>query len=147
MVAVFTFIDINGQQFTVNVGEELAFSEHTLNQATFTHASKYVWWTEILSHAKRQLQSQETAFDLLNAQLGNRAREAISAQGGKPTKDNVNDWVLTQEEYGKAKAELDWWANRVFQLQYVVKAWEQRGNSLIQAGAQYRKEMDSYNIK
>lgn len=145
MVAVLKFIDLNGQEFEVDLKEELAFSEHTLNQATFTHASKYVWWTEVLAHAKRQLSAQDTAMDLLLAQLGNQAREAIKAQGDKPTKDSVNDYIKVLPEYIEAKHALDWWTTRVFQLQYIVKAWEQRGSALIQAGAQYRKEMDVHN--
>lgn len=147
MVAVLSFVDQAGELFEVDIKEELAFSEHTLNQATFTHASKYVWWTEILSHAKRHLDSANTAMDLLEAQLGNQARDVIGQTGTKPTKDAVHDYVVTQQAYIDGKANLDWWANRVFQLQYIVKAWEQRGSALIQAGAQYRKEMDSYNIK
>lgn len=140
-VAVMHFVKATGESLDIDVGEQLAMSEATFNQDLLSQPARYAWWATILQQAREREKEASLAADVTKAKLGNEARVELPKMGQKPTAGNVEDWVLVQKEYHDAITTLNWWDNRVFQLNYIVKAFEQRNNALTQLGASIRADV------
>lgn len=139
-VVTMSFVGYDGVEFTMDLRIEMAMSEHTLNQCLLEQPGKYAWWATVYSDAKAVLEQEEFNLSILEAELGNEARDVIESQGGKATVANVKDYVLVQPQYKELKGSVIWWRGHVSKLKYVVGAFEQRSNSLAQLGAQLRAD-------
>lgn len=146
-VATLQFVDNAGQPFVKDLKEELSFSEHTYNQDLMSQAPSYAWWSSVYVHAKQYLESSKLKLELVEADLGKHFRTVIETEGKKPTKDMITERIHTAPEYKEAREVNIWWETRVLQLQYVVKALEQRNNALTQFGAQMRSEIQSQHMR
>lgn len=144
-VATMDFKDASGQVFTMDLQQELSFSEHTFNQDLMNQASRYAWWSSVYIHAKQFLESARLNLEKVSAEVAIHQRSTLEAQGKKFTKDVVTDYVSTSAEYLEARNILMFWDARVNSLNFILKAFDQRNTSLTQFGAQYRRELDSQN--
>lgn len=139
------FVDQAGQPFTVDLTQELSFSEHTYNQDLMSQASKYVWWSSVYTSAKQFLDNAKLELEGIEAELSIDIRNRLNKEGKKFTKDVVADEVHTSEKYQLARERIIFWDTRVAQLNFILKAFDQRSNALAQLGAQTRREMDLQN--
>jgi len=136
-------IDANGTFTEYDMQEVLNINEHDLNNEIKLQPSKYVYWSSILEQIRGYLESAELAEEKLKAELYEVARDTLIAGGTpKPTKDQIDSWILRQEEYTNAKANTIAYRKFVKQLTFVVKSLEQRHSMLVQLSALKRDQME-----
>lgn len=139
------FVDQIGNPFTIDLVQELSFSEHTFNQDLMSQASKYAWWASVYTGAKQFLDNAKLELEGIEAELSIAIRSQFNKEGRKYTKDVVADEVHTTTKYQEARERIIFWETRVAQLNFVLKAFDQRSNALAQLGAQTRREMEMNN--
>lgn len=138
--------DANGEFYDYNLKEELSINEHDLYTEFGQQPVKYVYWSSILEQVRGYLESATLNEEVVRANMYEPARVALMANGTpKPTKDQIEAWIINQEEWVKAKNEVLIYTKFVKQLQYIVKALEQRKDMLIQIGADSRKDKEYEN--
>lgn len=138
-VAKLSFRDSQGEIFTIDIQEELSMSEATFSDDLVKQPARYAWWGTVLSQTKEKLRESEDNMTFIRAQASNEARKVL----GKPTVKAVDDFVESEDQYREAKEDYLWWSGRVDMIQYVVRAYEQRMNALVQLGAQLRHQLDN----
>lgn len=135
--------DVNGQFVEYDLKEQLTINEYDLQSEFKLQASKYVYWASILEQVRGYLESSELTEEQTRAQLYEPARIAlINAGTAKPTKDQVEAWILQQEEYISARQQVLIYNKYVKHLQYIVKAFEQRRDMMQQIGADKRRQTE-----
>lgn len=138
--------DANGSFVEHDLKAELVIDKNNLAEEFKLQPSKYVYWASILEQVRAYLEAAQFTEDKTKADLYEPARLAI-IQGGtpKPTKDQIESWVWRQDVYLEAKQQVMVYSKFVKQLQYVVKAFEQRRDMLTQIGADMRKQKEYEN--
>lgn len=135
--------DSNNQAYEYDLKAELQINEHNLQAEFKEQASKYVYWTSILEQLRGYQESAELQEERVRANLYEQGRLALINEGSaKPTKDQVEAWLMRQEPYVQAREQVLAYSKFVRQLQYVVKAFEQRRDMLTQIGADQRKQKE-----
>lgn len=136
-IAVLNFVNQNGEPFSYDLKQELAFSDATLMLDMEAQPAKYAWWTSILERARIKMKHSEDNLDYVRATISNQVR----AEGSVKTVAAVTDAVIVNASYQSALAELRYWQGEVDMLVYVVKSFEQRERMLMQKSAQLRKSL------
>ncbi|WWO58998.1 hypothetical protein [Listeria phage 20422-1] len=136
-------IDGNGQVTELDLEKELRVNEYSMQEEFLNQAPKYIYWASILEKVRMYQESASLALEVVGAQMNEKARDYYKTVDTKPTKDQVEAYILQQEEYQVAYKQLLTYNHLVKQLQYVVKAFEQRKDMLIQYGADLRKNKDN----
>lgn len=145
-VAKMSFVGTDGVEFTLDLLEELAMSEQTLNQDLLGQSGKYAWWASVTQQTKEKLAEADLQLEIVQASASNDVRTEFATKGAKvPSQATIMDRILTDQGYLDARSNVRWWTERVGMLMYIMKAFEQRSNALAQIGAQIRREKD--NIK
>lgn len=135
--------DVNGQFVEYDLKEQLAINEHDLQTEFKQQASKYVYWASILEQVRGYLEAAELVEEQTRAGLYEPARVALINSGTpKPTKDQVESWILQQEKYIGTKHQVLIYSKYVKHLQYIVKAFEQRRDMMQQIGADKRRQTE-----
>lgn len=143
-VAKMAFIGTDGVEFTLDLLEELAMSEQTLNQDLLGQPGKYAWWASVAQQTKEKLAEANLRLEMVQAGASNKVRTDYASQGGKaPSQATIMDNILTDPNYLDARKDVNWWTERVGMLTYIMKSFEQRSNALAQIGAQIRREKDN----
>lgn len=138
--------DANGTFADYDLTEELRIDDMNLYEEFKLQPSKYVYWTAILEQVRAYLETAQFTEDRTKAELYEPARITIIQEGTpKPTKDQIEAWIWRQEVYLDAKKQVMTYSKFVKQLQYVVKAFEQRRDMLTQIGADKRKQKEYEN--
>lgn len=133
-------IDYNGQMTTYSVSQELAVNEQNYQQEFIRQPAKYAFWSAVLQQAKYVLAAQESRLEKVHAQVYNKVNTALLKEGMRPTKDLIEAQIVLDDEYQKAKSQVETCEYSVSQVQYLVKAFEQRKDMLVQFGADMRKD-------
>lgn len=132
--------DANGEVREYNLNQELVINEYNLQEEFRLQPSKYVFWSSVLEQVRGYQESAQLQEERVRADLYEKARQSLIEGGSpKPTKDQIEAWIIRQEEYVKAREQVLGYSNFVRQLQYVVKAFEQRRDMLTQVGADKRR--------
>lgn len=135
--------DANGEYREYDLQEELQINEHNLDNEIKLQPGKYVYWSSILEQLRAYLEAAELKEEHLKAQLYEMAREALIQAGTpKPTKDQIDSWILRQETYKEAQQQTLTYHRFVKQVNYVVKALEQRHTMLVQLSALKRDQLE-----
>lgn len=136
-------VDDNGETVQFSLREELRINEMNVQQEFLEQSSKYVYWTSILERVRLYQESSKLHAEIARADLYEPCRSALINTGiPKPTKDQVDAKILQDEDYIRKLEALNTYDHLVKQLQFVVRAFEQRKDMLIQFGADKRKEQD-----
>lgn len=135
--ATLDFVDENGEPFTINLLEQLAFSDATLMGDMEKQPGRYAWWASVLERAKQRQRSAEDNLEYLSSLLSNEFRKEI----GKASVAVIKDNVVSTDKYQEALQELRYWEGEVGMLSYAVKSFEQRERMLMQKSAQLRKSL------
>lgn len=123
-------IDETGSFQEINLQEELAINENELDREMLEQPSKYVYWSSILEKIRYFKEDAELQLELLIGELDRKAREELSKNGGKPTKDAVDAYIKRTEEYKQQKTQCNYYDYLVRRIQFIVKAFEQRKDML-----------------
>lgn len=135
--------DVNGEFHEYDMKEELVINDHDLYNEFSQQPVKYMYWTSVLEQVRAYLESSILSEETVRADLYEPARMALIGSGtAKPTKDQIESWIIKQDQWVTAKNEVLVYTKYVKQLQYVVKAYEQRKDMLIQIGADSRKDKE-----
>ena len=133
-------VDYNGQMTTYSVSRELAVNEENYQQEFIKQPAKYAFWSAVLQQAKYVLASQQSKLEKVHAQLYNEVYTTLSKEGMRPTKDLIEAQIILEDPYQEAQAQVESCEYSVSQVQYLVKAFEQRKDMLVQFGADMRKD-------
>lgn len=138
-----TITGANGESTTYDLREELKVNDFNVVNEFLEQPSKYVYWSSILERVKMFKESAELKAETYKASIYEPSRLSLVDAGiNKPTKEQVNAVILSDENYIKLLEDINTYNYLVGQLTYVVKAFEQRRDMLIQYGADLRKARD-----
>lgn len=135
-------VDQTGKHTVYNIDNELMLNDNNYQQEFLLQASKYGFWSDKLTIAHRQVSGAEQEADLLHAQLYNKAYLELAKTKTRPTKDMVEASITQDKDYQKALEKVTDYTFVENQLKFIVKAFEQRKDMLIQYGAEARKDKD-----
>lgn len=136
-------VDANGEITEYDLREELIINEHNLNDDILSQSAKYVYWTSILAQVKGFLEASELAVEQVRAHLYDKGWEHYTLKGiKKPTKDQIEAFITMQVDYIDARQQLIAYQEHELRLRYIVRAFEQRKDMLVQISADNRKQMD-----
>lgn len=135
----FTIIDKNNNKQKVNVHEDLKIDEININQEFMEQSSRYAWYANLLEIVRRYSEAEQRKLETLGSQLNLNIRQAYEQQGKKPTKDMIESSIYIDQNYQQQLKNVEEWVYKMKQLQYIVKAFEQRVNALTHLGAEQRK--------
>lgn len=138
-----TVIDQNGNKETVNLQEELVIDEHNIGEELHNQPRKYVYYTSLLEKVRAYLESADLALEMEHARLYEPSRVHVLENTGKnPTKDQISSHIMNQTSFQEKKEQVVILESSVKNLQYVVKAFEQRKDMLIQLSTRDRKQRE-----
>jgi hypothetical protein len=135
-------LDSTGKSTIFNINEELMVNINNYQQEFLDQARKYSFWSDKLTIAHRQVSGASQKVDLLHAELYSKAYLNLAKTKMRPTKDLVEASILQDKEYQKALDDVTQYTFVENQLKFIVKAFEQRKDMLIQYGAEMRKDKD-----
>lgn len=135
-----TIIDSNGNKKTVDLQDELVIDQYNIEKELYEQPKKYVYYTSLLEKVRAYLESAELALDVEHANLYEPSRASLQQEtGSKPTKDQIESRILSDETYREKKEQVAILEGSVKNLYYIVKAFEQRKDMLIQLSTHERK--------
>ena len=140
-----TVVDYNGEATTYSVKQELAVDEHDYQQEFLSQPAKYAFWTAVLQKARLVLAGQQAQLDKLHARLYQQVVHKLDQEGVRATKDLVESRILQDDAYQQQLATVNNCEYSAGQVQYLVKAFEQRKDMLVQFGASQRQEQSYGN--
>lgn len=136
--------DASGNREELDLQEELNINPHNLVDELYLQPQKYVYYTALLEKVRSYLEGANLALDVEHARLYEPARDHLfKATGRNPTKDQIESYILNQETYLDKREQVIILESTVKNLQYVVRAFEQRKDMLIQLSTHERKR-DEY---
>lgn len=142
----FDVIQIKDQNSNIvehKITDVLRIDEHNLEIEINKQPAKYIYWASILEKLRSYLEAAELKEERIRASLYEKARESLIEKGTpKPTKDQIESWILLQEDYVEVREQVLIYQKFVKHLSFVVKALEQRHSMLVQLSALKRDERD-----
>ena len=129
-------VDETGQYMEYNLRAELAINEANLPQEMLQQPAKYVYWSSILEKLKLFQESQELQLEITWAKLDEEARDYLTRNGTKPTKDIVEAYIKRQPQFEAAQKNINQYNYLVGYIGRIVKAFEQRKDMLQSYGKQ-----------
>jgi len=134
-----TIIDMNGEAHTFNIHDELKLSEYTIQQEMYSQSAKYSYWASLLERVRVYAESEQRKLEQIGARVNKEVRNRYEQEKKKPTKDVIESDIILDEEYQQQQYIVEQRNYQVKQLQYIVKAFEQRSSMLIQISAELRQ--------
>lgn len=138
-----TVRDNSGNTFEYDMQEELMINRHDLRTELEEQSSKYMFWTGMLERVRANLEAADRELEYIVSQLYEPIRERLETKMGKnPTKAQIDAMINQQEIYQNQKKkveEVDYQSRR---LAYIVKAFEQRKDMLVQISTADRKQKE-----
>lgn len=134
-----TIIDMNGEAHTFNIHDELKLSEYTIQQEMYSQSAKYSYWASLLERVRVYAEAEQRKLEQIGAKVNKEVRNRYEQEKKKPTKDVIESDILLDEEYQQQQYIVEQRNYQVKQLQYIVKAFEQRSSMLIQISAELRQ--------
>lgn len=141
--ATLNFVDASGKDFTINLVQALSISDATIENDMANQPALYVWWASILERAKLRLKQAQDNEEYTRSLLAAEIRK----ENPKITVAALSDALMLSEDYREAREDIRYWEGEVGILSYVVKAFEQRKDMLVQKSAQLRKTMNNENLR
>lgn len=132
-------VDNNGETQSYNISDMLSFNENNYEVAYTEQAASYVYWASVYAITKEQEESANNLLDKVHADQYAVAFNRLSGTGARPTKDAIESVIIQSPQYQDQKKVYFEAKRLAMQLQYLVKAFEQRRDMLIQFGAERRK--------
>lgn len=135
--------DANGETVTYVLKEELAVNNFNVREEFLMQPAKYAYWTSLLEQLRLYQESYGLKAEKRKSELYEPSRQQLIAVGiAKPTKDQIEAQIMLDDEYYKLRENVVSMEFNVKQVQYIVKAFEQRKDMLVQYGADLRRDFD-----
>lgn len=141
-----TIRDQNGNVQGIDIQDEVAIQETTLQHEFMTQSSKYAYWTALLEKVRAYAEAEERELDRVTAELTLATRKVLEDRKEKYTKDVIESYVKLDSRYQEQCKKLEAREYQVKRLAYIAKVFEQRKDMLIQLGADQRKTNASGGI-
>lgn len=139
--------DENGETRTYNIDKELKVNEFSIRKAFLEQPSKYAYWSSVLEKLKLYQESYELQLSTKKADLYDPTRKELIDNGiQRPTKDQIEAMILTDEEVQRLSKAVVAMNYNVRRISAFTKAVEQRKDMLVQYGADLRRDVE-YNRK
>lgn len=133
----------SGETVTYNLKDELMINTHNLLEEFNLQPAKYVYWSSLLETVRAYLEASQLKEEQIRASLYEACRIILVDNGtAKPTKDQIEAEILKNDTYIEARELVNTYSYFVKNLQYTVKAFEQRKDMLLQLGAESRRQKD-----
>lgn len=140
-VTKFRIIDPNGEYIDIDINSELSINQFNLDSELQKQPQRYVYYTSILEKLKAYSESSELELEKVHATLYEQAVPALQSGGSaRPTKDMIEAWIMRQDNYQNALNNVNYYKSLVRKFTYIVKAFEQRKDMLLQISANNRKK-------
>lgn len=123
----------------ISIREELKIDEFNMQKEFLNQSGKYAYWANLLEIVRHHFEAESIKLEKQGSMLNLTIRQQLEKQGKKPTKDMIESAIYLDEGYQKQLQEVKNWEYRTKQLQYIVKAFENRTMMLTQIGADLRK--------
>lgn len=138
-----TILDESHREVSFNMREELAINSFDLTEEYRSQPAKYMYWTALHSKVGRMVESKNIEIDRMHAVLYNTVREdLIKAGTPKPTQAQLEASIDNNQHIVRLREELANLNALETKTKYIVKAFEQRKDMLMQLGADNRKQKD-----
>lgn len=138
-----TVRDVSGNVFEYDMKEELMINRHDLRKELEEQPSKYMFWTGMLERVRANLEAAERELDYVVSELYEPVRERLEARMGKnPTKAQIEAMINQQDTYQEYKMKVEDSEYQSRRLSYIVKAFEQRKDMLVQISTADRKQRE-----
>lgn len=135
-------LDQTGKSVIYDIDQELLVNDNNYQQEYLRQAQKYSFWADKLAIANRQVSGAEQQLDLVHAKLYHKYFLDLSKSKARPTKDMVESEIIQDDSYQQALNSLNQCSFVEEKLKFIVKAFEQRKDMLIQFGAEMRKDRE-----
>lgn len=135
-------LDQTGKSVIYDIDQELLVNDNNYQQEYLRQAQKYSFWADKLAIANRQVSGAEQQLDLIHAKLYHKYFLDLSKSKARPTKDMVESEIIQDDSYQQALSSLNQCSFVEEKLKFIVKAFEQRKDMLIQFGAEMRKDRE-----
>ena len=135
-------LDQTGKSTIYDIDQELLVNDNNYQQEYLRQAQKYSFWADKLVIANRQVSGAEQQLDLIHAKLYHKYFLDLSKSKARPTKDMVESEIIQDDSYQQALNSLNQCSFVEEKLKFIVKAFEQRKDMLIQFGAEMRKDRE-----
>ena len=135
-------LDQTGKSTIYDIDQELLVNDNNYQQEYLRQAQKYSFWADKLAIANRQVSGAEQQLDLVHAKLYHKYFLDLSKSKARPTKDMVESEIIQDDSYQQALNSLNQCSFVEEKLKFIVKAFEQRKDMLIQFGAEMRKDRE-----
>lgn len=118
-------------------------NKHDISEELYMQPQKYVYYTALLEKVRSYLEGAKLAEEVMHAKLYEPARVGLVASMGKnPVKDQIEAEILNDEEYLDKREQVIILESTVKNLQYIVRAFEQRKDMLIQLSTRDRSQKE-----
>lgn len=135
-------LDQTGKSVIYDIDQELLVNDNNYQQEYLRQAQKYSFWADKLAIANRQVSGAEQQLDLIHAKLYHKYFLDLSKSKARPTKDMIESEIIQDDSYQQALNSLNQCSFVEEKLKFIVKAFEQRKDMLIQFGAEMRKDRE-----
>lgn len=120
--------------------EDLAFSEHNLNDAMMNQASLFSYYASTSAKAQLQCDRLKTKLDYINATIDVELREEAAATGTKVTETLLSNKIKLDPRYVKSIAHYNESKAIAAMLKSTTEAFQQRRDMLVQIGKDARED-------
>ena len=133
-------IEIDGQEYTVDLSADLDINEGDLSSEFCKHAEKFAFYATAYELALRQDKKLHAKLDRQYAILDHSVRMEGKSSGTKLTEKMVENSVITRPEYTELQEKLQEASEKTGLLKQDKDAMIHRRDMLIQLGATQRAE-------
>lgn len=140
-----TIKDASGNVHEYDLEEELTINRHDLRKELEEQSSKYMFWTGMLERVRANLEVAERELEFVESELYEPIRVKLrQTMGGtsNPTKAQIEAMINQQNSYQEYRKKVEEASYQVKRLAYIVKAFEQRKDMLVQISTSDRKQRE-----
>ena len=109
------------------------------------HASHYSYYSAMQDQCKKKLDDKNLELTMYMAQTRKERTEEGRSLAKKPTAKDLDDYVLSQEEYGRIVREVNELTLKYNMLKSLVQSLGQKKDLLVQLSANMRAEKNIYS--
>ncbi|QYC50832.1 hypothetical protein KQUDLBSD_CDS0132 [Staphylococcus phage PG-2021_40] len=136
-------VDSQGQTVDYDVLSDLSVHDYNANDELREQHVKYRKYANIYNRLSYYLEEEEIKLVTISSQINLDIRNQYQATNGKPpTKDVVEAEIQTKQKYIDQLRIVNHLKYQKTQLQYILKAFEQRKDMLVQYTAHLRKDIE-----
>lgn len=136
-------IDGVGNEVTYDVLGDLRVDDYNANTELKFQHSKYRRYADIFTRITYYLEEAEVELSAIGSRINLDVRNKyLNATKKQPTQDIVNSEIQSREEYIEQQKKVNQLKYQKQQLQYILKAFEQRKDMLVQYTAHLRKDVE-----